>query len=277
MTTTSEHSDLPVSRSGLSALEVCESAARRAGELVLNRFRTDVEVSFKGRANVVTDADLASERLILDYVRDEYPDFGVLSEESDPVPGSSPYTWVVDPIDGTRNFAEGIPHFCIVVAIANGEQVVAGVTYDPVRDELFSAQQGSGAYLDGQRIHISDRQNIDEAILGFDLGYDFDQAKHLIEMVAGIWPQISGYRLMGSSAMSIAYTAAGRIDLYAHHSLSSWDIASGILLAKEAGANVLDRATLQDATLFSPGLIIANTSLLDQFLAMTDGYTWRTM
>ena len=277
MTSTSEHSDLPVSRSGLSALEVCENAVRRAGELVLNRFRTDVEVSLKGRANVVTDADLASERLILDYVRDEYPDFGVLSEESDPVPGSSPFTWVVDPIDGTRNFAEGIPHFCIVVAIANGEQVVAGVTYDPVRDELFSAQQGSGAYLDGQRIHISDRQNIDEAILGFDLGYDFDQAKHLIEMVAGIWPQISGYRLMGSSAMSIAYTAAGRIDLYAHHSLSSWDIASGILLAKEAGASVLDRSTLQDATLFSPGLIIANTSLLDQFLAMTDGYTWRTM
>jgi myo-inositol-1(or 4)-monophosphatase len=277
MTTTSEHSDLPVSRSGLSALEVCENAVRRAGELVLNRFRTDVEVSFKGRANVVTDADLASERLILDYVRDEYPDFGVLSEESDPVPGSSPYTWVVDPIDGTRNFAEGIPHFCIVVAVANGGQVVAGVTYDPVRDELFSAQQGAGAYLDGQRIHISDRQNIDEAILGFDLGYEFDQAKHLIEMLAGIWPQISGYRLMGSSAMSIAYTAAGRIDLYTHHSLSSWDIASGILLAKEAGANVLDRATLQDATLFSPGLIIANTSLLDQFLAMTDGYTWRTM
>ena len=243
----------------------------------MERFRTDVEVSLKGRANVVTDADLASERLILDYVTDEYPDFGILSEESEPVAGASPYTWVVDPIDGTRNFAEGIPHFCIVVAIANGETVVAGVTYDPVRDELFSAQQGAGAYLNGQRIRVSDRQNIEDAILGFDLGYDFGQAKHLMEMVAGIWPQISGYRLMGSSALSIAYTAAGRIDLYAHHSLSSWDIASGILLASEAGARVLDRATLHDATLFSPGLIIANTTLMDQFLSMTDGNTWRTM
>ena len=269
--------ELPVSRSGLSALSVCENAARRAGELVLSRFRSDVEVSLKGRANVVTDADLASERVILDYVQEEYPDFGILSEESDPVPGASPYTWVVDPIDGTRNFAEGIPHFCIVVAIADGDEVVAGVTYDPVRDELFSAQKGTGALLDGQPIRISDRRNIDEAILGFDLGYDFGQAKHLMEMVAGIWPQISGYRLMGSSAMSIAYTAAGRIDLYAHHSLSAWDIASGILLAREAGARVLDRATLQDANLHSPGLIIANQSLLDQFLAMTNGYTWRTM
>ncbi len=277
MTNASDQAELPVSRSGLTALAVCENAARRAGELVMNRFRTDVEVSLKGRANVVTDADLASERIILDYVTDEYPDFGILSEESEPVAGSSSYTWVVDPIDGTRNFAEGIPHFCIVVAIANGDQVVAGVTYDPVRGELFSARQGGGAHLDGQSIHISDRQNIDEAILGFDLGYDFDQAKHLMEMVSGIWPQISGYRLMGSSAMSIAYTAAGRIDLYAHHSLSSWDIASGILLAQEAGARVLDRATLQPATLFSPGVIIAHPTLMEQFLAMTNGYTWRTM
>ncbi|MCY3692526.1 MAG: inositol monophosphatase family protein [Chloroflexota bacterium] len=269
--------ELPRSRSGQTALEVCETAARRAGELVLGRFRTDVEVSLKGRANVVTDADLASERLILDYVTGEYPDFGVLSEESAPVAGAAPYTWVVDPIDGTRNFAEGIPHFCIVVAIADGENVVAGVTYDPVREELFSAQQGAGAHLNGQRMRASDRQNIDDAILGFDLGYDFSQAKHLMEMVAGIWPQTSGYRLMGSSALSIAYTAAGRIDLYAHHSLSSWDIASGILLASEAGARVLDRATLNNATLFSPGLIIARPALMDQFLSMTEGYTWRTM
>ena len=269
--------DLPRSRSGHTALAVCETAARRAGELVLERFRSDVQVSLKGRANVVTDADLASERLILDCVMDEYPDFGILSEESAPVAGASSYTWVVDPIDGTRNFAEGIPHFCIVVAVADGEDVVAGVTYDPVRDELFAAQRGTGAYLNGQRIYMSDRASIEDSILGFDLGYDFGQAKFLMEMVAGIWPQISGYRLMGSSAMSIAYTAAGRIDLYAHHSLSSWDIASGILLAQEAGATVLDRATLQPANLFSPGLIIAHPTLMDQFLAITDGYTWRAM
>lgn len=270
-------SALPISSSGLTALQVCESAARQAGALVTERFRSDVEVSLKGRANVVTDADLASEQLILDYLKEEYPDFGILSEESAPVAGSSPYTWVVDPIDGTRNFAEGIPHFCIVVAVANGDQVVAGVTYDPIRDELFAAQLGQGATLNGEPIRVSDRQNIDEALMGFDLGYDFGQARHLMDMVAGIWPQISGYRLMGSSAMSIAYTAAGRIDLYAHHSLSAWDIASGILIAREAGARVIDRATLADATLFSPGLIIAHPALMDQFLAMTDGYTWRTM
>ena len=269
--------ELPLSRSGQTALSVCETAARRAGELAAARFRTDVEVSLKGRANVVTDVDLASERLILDYVGREYPDFGILSEESEPVPGAVPYTWVVDPIDGTRNFAEGIPHFCVVVAIAAGDEVVAGVTYDPVRDELFAAQKGQGAYLNGQRIRVSDRADLGDSVLGFDLGYDFGSAKLLLEMAAGIWPRTQAYRLMGSSALSIAYTACGRIDLYFHHSLSSWDIASGILLAREAGGQVLDRATLQDATLFSPGLIISSPDLVAQFLAMTDGAAWRTM
>ena len=267
--------DLPRSQSGHSALTVCETAARRAGALVMERFRTEVQVSLKGRANVVTDADLASERLILDYVTAEYPDFGVLSEESAPVPGAAPYTWVIDPIDGTRNFAEGIPHFCVVVAIAEGDGVAAGVTYDPVRDEMFAAQRGQGAYRNGERIAVSDRADLSEAIIGFDLGYDFDQAKLLLEMAGGIWPQVSGYRLLGSSALSIAYAAAGRIDLYCHHNLSAWDIASGILLAREAGGTVLDRATLQDATLFSPGLIISNPVLVEQFLALTDGTAWR--
>ena len=269
--------ELPVSRSGQSALAVCETAARRAGELVVERFRTDVEVSLKGRANVVTDADLASEKLILDYVAGEYPDFGILSEESDPIPGASPYTWVVDPIDGTRNFAEGIPHFCVVVAIAEGDQVVCGVTYDPMRDEMFSAQKGRGASLNGQPVTVSDRDDIDEAVLGFDLGYNFDQAKLLLEMAAGVWPRVQGYRLMGSSALSLAYAACGRIDLYFHHSLSAWDIASGVLLAREAGGQVLDRATLKDATLFSPGLIVSNSALVEQFIALTEGAAWRTM
>ena len=250
---------LPRSASGLTALAVCETAARRAGELALERFRTEIEVSLKGRANVVTDVDLASERIIIDYVTGEYPDFGILSEESAPVAGDAPYTLVADPIDGTRNFAEGIPHFCVVVAIARGDRVVAGVTYDPVRDELFAAQEGHGASLNGERMAVSDRQDIGDAVVGFDLGYDFDQAGKLLEMASGLWPRTQAYRLMGSSALSIAYAASGRLDFYLHHSLSPWDIASGILLASEAGAQVLDQRTL------------------GQFLEMTEGYAWRKL
>ena len=252
MSQLSPANQLPLSRSGNTALSVCETAARRAGELAASRFRTEKEINFKGRANVVTDVDLACERLILDYVGEEFPDFGVLSEESAPVPGASPYTWVVDPIDGTRNFAEGIPHFCVVVAIADGDTVVAGATYDPVRDELFAAQRGHGATLNGEPISVSDRTDIGEAVLGFDLGYNFEQAGKLLEMASSMWPKAQGYRLMGSSALSIAYAACGRIDLYFHHSLSPWDIASGILLNQEAGGQVLDQRTLEPANLFSP-------------------------
>ena len=277
MSQVSPANQLPLSRSGNTALSVCETAARRAGELAASRFRTEKEINFKGRANVVTDVDLACERVILDYVGEEFPDFGVLSEESAPVPGASPYTWVVDPIDGTRNFAEGIPHFCVVVAIADGDTVVAGATYDPVRDELFAAQRGHGATLNGEPISVSDRADIGEAVLGFDLGYNFEQAGNLLEMASSIWPKAQGYRLMGSSALSIAYAACGRIDLYFHHSLSPWDIASGILLAQEAGGQVLDQRTLEPANLFSPGLILSNPTLVSQFLQLTDGAAWRRL
>jgi myo-inositol-1(or 4)-monophosphatase len=142
---------------------------------------------------------------------------------------------------------------------------------------MFAAQQGQGATLNGEAIQVSNRNEIDEAVLGFDLGYNFDEAKLLLEMTSGMWPQVQAYRLMGSSALSLAYTACGRIDLYFHHSLSAWDIASGVLLGREAGGVVLDRATVEDATLFSPGLIVSNPTLVGQFLALTEGTAWRGM
>ena len=114
-------------------------------------------------------------------------------------------------------------------------------------------------------------------MLGFDLGYNFEQAGKLLEMASSIWPKAQGYRLMGSSALSIAYAACGRIDLYFHHSLSPWDIASGILLAQEAGGLVLDQRTLKLANLFSPGLILSNPTLVSQFLQLTDGAAWRRL
>ena len=269
--------ELPLSQSGQTALSVCETAARRAGQLALSRFRTDIAVSLKGRANVVTDVDLASERLILDYVGREYPDFGVLSEESEPVPGSAPYTWVVDPIDGTRNFAEGIPHFCVVVAIAAGDAVVAGVTYDPVRDELLPPRRAPAPSATDSLSGCPTATIWPTACWGLTWATTLTRRGGCWKWRAASGPRVSGYRLMGSSALSLAYTACGRIDLYCHHSLSPWDIASGILLAREAGGQVLDRATLRDATLFSPGLIISNPELVAQFLELTAGTAWREM
>ena len=266
--------EIPPSVSGQTALEISREAARRAGEIIKDRFLTDKEVRFKGRADIVTDVDLAAERVILDLVRSEFPHFGILSEESSPVETGSPYTWVIDPIDGTRNFAEGIPHFCVVVALARGSDVVMGVTYDPIKEETFTAQLGQGAFLNGEPMAVSTRQDIPDCVLGFDLGYVDQKAGTALDMIRSLWPGFQTMRLMGSSALGMAYAAAGRIDLYFHHSLSPWDSASGLLLAREAGGNVVDRQG-QDADLFTPSVIVSSPQLIGRFLAATDGLEWR--
>ena len=264
----------PPSQSGRSVLEVCVEAARRGGELVRRRFLTEIQVSFKGWANVVTDVDLESERIILDLLTAEFPQFSVLSEESAPVERDSDYTWVVDPIDGTRNFAEGIPHFCVVVALARGREVVAGVTYDPMKDELYTAQEGQGAFLNGARLAVSRREAVPDSILGFDLGYVDEKAGLALDMVRLLWPGIQGMRLMGSSALGIAYAAAGRLDIYFHHHLSPWDIASGLLLVREAGGQVVDKQG-KPADLFTPSIIASSPTLINKFLQATEGMAWR--
>jgi len=255
-------------------LDVSVEAARAAGELVKERFLTEKEVRFKGRADIVTDVDLAAERIILDLVQGEYPDFSILSEESSPVETGSPYRWVIDPIDGTRNFAEGIPHFCVVVALAKGDQTVLGVTYDPIKEEIFTAEAGQGAYLNGEPMSVSDRQEIPDCVLSFDLGYYDDKAATALDMIRHLWPGFQTMRLLGSSALGMAYAAAGRVDLYFHHSLSPWDSASGLLLAREAGGNVVDRQG-NDANLFTPSVIVSSQRLINRFLEATDGLPWR--
>jgi myo-inositol-1(or 4)-monophosphatase len=265
---------VPASQSGRSALEVSIDAARRAGQIVRDRFQTHKEISFKGRANIVTDVDLEAERSILGLVRTEYPEFGILSEESDPIKTGSAYTWVVDPIDGTRNLAEGIPHFCVVVALAKGDEVVVGVTYDPMKEELFTAERGKGAFLNGSPISVSQRQEIADSILGFDLGYTDEKAGFALDMVRSLWPGLQAMRLMGSSALGLAYAAAGRTDLYFHHFLSPWDIASGLLLAREAGGEVVDKQG-QPANLYTPSVIVSSPHLIDRFLQATEGLEWR--
>ena len=269
-----EFEPIPLSQSGRPALEVSVDAAKRAGEIIRDRFLTDKEIRFKGRADIVTDVDLAAERVILNLVQSEFPQFSILSEESSPIETGSPYTWVIDPIDGTRNFAEGIPHFCVVVALARGSDVVMGVTYDPIKEETFTAQQGEGAWLNGEPMSVSDRQEIPQCVLGFDLGYYDDKAATALDMIRSLWPGFQTMRLLGSSALGMAYAAAGRLDLYFHHSLSPWDSASGLLLAREAGGNVVDRQG-QDANLFTPSVIVSSQRLIDRFLETTEGLEWR--
>ncbi|MCH8279273.1 MAG: inositol monophosphatase [Chloroflexi bacterium] len=264
----------PKSRSGREALDVAQEAARVAGRIIQDRFQTSLQISFKGPSDIVTDVDLAAEKAVLDLLREEYPEFGSLAEESQPVETGSPFTWVVDPLDGTRNFASGIPHFCTVVALAHQGEIVLGVTYDPMRDELFSAELGKGAFFNGAPMSVSDVDQINQAVLCFDLGYLDEKAGLALDLLRSLLPGIQGFRLMGSAGLGLAYAAAGRVDIYFHHSLSPWDMASGLLLAREAGGEVVDRQG-QRAGLFTPSVIASNPALIQSFLQATEGHPWR--
>lgn len=270
-----DHTLIPLSTSGNTALDVAREVAIEGGNMIRERFLTEKKISFKGRSDIVTDVDLEVESLVLDKVRYEYPDFSVLAEESSPIQTNSEYTWVIDPIDGTRNFAEGIPHFCILVALAKGSDVELGITYDPIKEELFTAQRGMGAFLNGEPISVTDKVEISECLLGFDLGYLDQKARTALDMIRSLWPGFQSMRLMGSAGLGMAYASAGRLDLYFHHSLSPWDMAAGLILAREAGGAVVDRQG-NPANLFTPSVIVSNPRTVQDFLVNTDGMEWRT-
>ena len=266
----------PQSRSGKTALEVAVEAAILAGGILRERFKTSIEVRFKGRKDIVTDVDLAAEKAILGLLQDEFPDFGILAEESKPRETESPFTWVVDPLDGTRNYAAGVPHFCTVVALSYEDKPVVGVTYDPMRDEMFTAELHQGAYLNGERLQISEIQEVSQALLCCDLGYVDEKAGLAIDLIRSLWPDVISLRLMGSSALGVAYAAASRVDLYFHHSLSPWDIAAGHVLVQEAGGVIVDKQG-QPASLRTPSIIASNQTLVNDFLKRPDGHPWRAM
>ena len=265
---------IPHSAGGASPLAVALDAALRAGDVIRDRFDTRKEVAFKGPSNPVTDVDLLAEKAAVEFLREEYPDFGVLSEESEPIVTASPYRWIIDPLDGTRNYVFGIPHVSVVVALAREKEVVIGVTYDPIRGDIFTAEKGNGAHLNATPISVSTKGNLNETLLGMDLGSTDQHALTALEVVRTLWGEVQGVRLMGSAALGLAYAACGKTDLYFHRRLAPWDLASGLLLVSEAGGKVVDRLG-DPATLESNSVIASSPVLVDTFLGATEGLEWR--
>ena len=191
-------------------MDVALEAARAAGAIIRDRFNSEHEVHFKGRSDIVTDVDLAAEKTILDLLTGEFPEFSILAEESKPVDGDSPYKWVVDPLDGTRNYAHGIPHFCTIIALAKDDHIVAGVTYDPVRDEMFTAEEGRGAFLNGAPIRVADAKGIGAGLIA--VGANEHGAPHKSATFIGNLVADGGmYIRVGACALALSYVASGRL------------------------------------------------------------------
>jgi myo-inositol-1(or 4)-monophosphatase len=234
-------SSLPSAKSGRSALEVAIQATREASQILLASFGSKRKrVRHKSRGNLVTEADILSEKAILRLLKGEYPDCNILSEESNASTPVAGYTWIVDPLDGTNNYTFGIPFFCINIALTKDEDILLGITYDPIRDELFRAEKGQGAYLNDAALRVSTASSLQASLVGFDVGYSHERGEEILEMATKLWGRVHCLRSMGSSSLGLAYAACGRISLYFHRFLYPWDIASGLLLIREAGGQVTD-------------------------------------
>ena len=240
---------LPAAPDGSGALEVAVRAAEAAGAEIRRRLpdtlgsgaRERLGLRTKGGWNDrVTEVDKAAEDAALAVLAGAFPGHDVVAEESGAHGGGSPYRWYVDPIDGTRNFASGLPHLCVSVGLwAHGEPLV-GVLLDPVRNETFTAAAGRGAALNGTPVSVSDEVRMEEALLGFDMGYKGPEGKLLLGAVAELWPGFQSVRMMGSAALGVTYAGCGRLELYAHHYVQPWDIAAAIVVVREAGGVATD-------------------------------------
>ena len=265
--------NIPTSTSGKSAHQVAHQVALEAGQVLLDNFRVEKDIQFKGRGNIVTNVDFQVEKLSINILRKEYPDFAILAEEGGPSGEESEYTWVLDPLDGTRNYASGNPFFSVNLGLAHKDAVVLGITYDPMRNELFYAEKGKGAYLNDVPISVSRQDSVQMSIVGVDMGYSDAQAGQALALLLSLWPGLQAIRIMGSVALGLAYTAAGRIDIYIHHSIAPWDKVSSLILVPEAGG-VITQGDGSPDSIWGKSVIASNNAIHADFLRLSNSSEW---
>lgn len=224
---------------------VAVAAAQQAGKIIADAYRTDFQVDYKGGAitNLVTEVDRRSERAIVEILTAAFPDHRILAEEGgEQVRRDSPCRWIVDPLDGTTNFAHGFPAFCVSIGLEVEGRIGLGVVYDPIRRELFEAEAGKGAFLNGQRIHVSQVASLDKALLVTGFSYDQQGRQSNLEYFSRFALLTQGLRRTGSAAIDFCYVASGRVDGFWELKLCPWDVAAGSLIVTEAGGTVTDFA-----------------------------------
>lgn len=250
---------------------VCVAAAR-AGGAVLMQFRNKFNVREKGPADLVTEADIASQVAVRDFVLGKFPDHNFLGEEDsgetditssgDPSLGTdSEFTWIVDPLDGTTNYVHGLENYCVSVALKQGAKAIAGAIYDPVRNTCFHATFGGGAFRDEQRLHVSDVQKLDQALVAASLPARVPRGSGEIDRFVEVMLQCQAIRRLGSAALNLCYVAAGHLDAYWATSVKQWDVAAGLLLVSEAGGQV-NHINGGELSLEDPKFVVSSTNQL---------------
>jgi myo-inositol-1(or 4)-monophosphatase len=223
------------------AKQIAIRAAYTAGRILNEHFGHLTQVNKKGDIDLVTAADLASEKAVLAVIREAFPEHALLAEESGASPTDSDYTWIVDPLDGTTNFVHGLPIFAVSIACRHLEEVVVGVVFNPVNGELFCAVRGQGATLNDRRITVSQTDTLRESLLVTGFPYDLSGKAHaLLRRFHDCLMATRGIRRLGSAALDLCFVACGRFDGFWEENLKPWDTAAGMLIAVEAGGQVSD-------------------------------------
>lgn len=244
-------------------LNIAVRAARNAGEIIVRHSSRidELTIASKERNDFVSEVDRQAENEIIAIIRKAYPGHGILAEESGQHGKSDEFLWIIDPLDGTTNFLHGFPQFSVSIALQHKGRLEQAVVYDPMRQELYTASRGSGAFLDNRRIRVSKQVGLGGALLG--TGFPYKDQQHMaayLEMFKALSVDSAGIRRPGSAALDLAYVAAGRFDGFWEIGLSPWDMAAGILLVREAGGLVGDFAGAHD--FMKTGNIVAATPKL---------------
>ena len=247
-------------------IEAATQIAKEAGRIQMDALRSDINVEYKGTIDIVTDIDKKCEKLIVDFLSKNFPTYSVLGEEGTKKDGSE-WKWIIDPIDGTTNFARGFPVFATSIALAKNDEVVAGVVFDPNRNELFSAEKGSGAFLNGKKMCVTQENKLIKSLLATGFAYNVRETKEInnMELFTRFIMTTRAIRRMGSAALDLCYVACGRLDGYWRSLLEAWDIAAGSLLVSEAGGMV----TMYDGShfdVYGKDLVASNRHLHSEML-----------
>lgn len=241
-------------------LNAAENAARSAGKLLRANFQQRQRVNVIAAHDIKLEIDVQAQELISNLLLEEFPAHALYGEEGIVGDQSSNHQWVVDPLDGTVNYFYGIPHFCISIALRLRGEIIVGVIYDPIRDEMWAGQKGDGSKLNGSRIHVSDRTELAEAVLSIGLAKTGETINTNFPLLQHMIHRVRKCRVLGSAALDMAYVACGRFDAYIETGISLWDIAAGWLLVENAGGTVDLRPRENMKDKYS---IVASNGLID--------------
>ena len=265
-------SGVPNSHDSLSRdtlLETAVSASKKAGALLRRYADSGFRVEYKNPINLVTDADRAAEQCVIDEIRTSFPTHRFLAEERGRVEETpSPYLWIIDPLDGTTNFAHGYPAYCVSIGLEYDGRCVLGVIFDPTRDELFTAIEHRGALLNGRPIHVSETTMLDRSLLVTGFAYDIrETTRNNLDHFVNFALQAQGIRRTGSAALDLCYVAAGRFDGFWEVRLNPWDMAAGSVIAREAGGRLTDFSG-KNLSIYGQELVASNGRIHDAILTV---------